>query len=748
MIRPKTSMTLFAIPVLLFLSAISAHAWSFMPNTLVSPYNQCLTCHVSNADLAMNPYGQDYLDPSFATKYHNKHKTDPGNDCNVCHAGKGYPVKRSGLDNLDSDGDTFTNLMEFSAGTFPGDPSDYPVDATAPVITAFSVPATFNTLTVAITSFSASDNMAVTGYMLTESGVAPAAGDPGWSATAPTYYTFAVADIATLYAWAKDAAGNVSTPGSAQVDTTSSQQRVNQPPVAFAGNDQVVTEGQTVTLDGSGSTDDLGIIAYSWVQLDGPGGSPIAAGHVDAVVLSDAGSVTPSFVAPAVGINGTTLTFELTVTDGDAAQSVDEVYVTVEDTIDTIAPVITAFSAPATSNTLTVAITSFTASDNVAVTGYMLTQSSVAPAAGDPGWSATAPSFYTFAVADIATLYAWAKDAAGNVSTPGSAQVDTTSSQQHVNQPPVAFAGNDQVVTEGQTVTLDGSGSTDDLGIIAYSWVQLNGPGGSPIAAGHADRVVLSNSNSMTPSFVTPAVGVNGTTLTFELTVTDGDAAQDISETSIIINDNGISTFDGMQGVISTLTSDGYAIGVNAGGANACTYLSTLRLQDMPQSSSQPLSLLYGLVDFELKVTDSANSYVIIHFPSAIPAGYKWYKYTSAKGWFDFDRDLISGGTGEGAVFSPDRTQVTIYISDNSVNDDDPAAGIIRDPGGLTTSSISTPTSSTTSGANSFGGSSGGCFLTAIRLPAGLDWPVPVLPGVLLLIGIIGVGMAKQKGRI
>ena len=127
-----------------------------------------------------------------------------------------------------------------------------------------------------------------------------------------------------------------------------------------------------------------------------------------------------------------------------------------------------------------------------------------------------------------------------------------------------------------------------------------------------------------------------------------------------------------MQGVISTVTPDGNAIGVNAGGSNACTYLSTLRLQDMPPSASQPQDFLYGLVDFELKVTDAANAYVTIHFPAPAPDGYKWYKYTTAKGWFDFDRALISGGTGEGAVFSPDRTQVTIYIHDNSEHDDDP----------------------------------------------------------------------------
>ncbi len=242
----------------------------------------------------------------------------------------------------------------------------------------------------------------------------------------------------------------------------------------------------------------------------------------------------------------------------------------------------------------------------------------------------------------------------------------------------------------------------------------------------------------MTPGFVTPAVGVNGTTLTFELTVTDGDGAQDIDEVYITVDDNGISAFNGMQGVVSTLTTNGDPIGVNVGSGNACTYLSTLSLQDMPASSSQPQDLLYGLVDFELKIANAANSYITIYFPAAVPAGYKWYKYTTARGWFDFDRALISGGTGEGAVFNSDRTQITIYIDDNSAYDDEPTTGIIRDPGGLAASATSTPlTSGTTPTANYFGSSGGGCFLTALWEQADLNSPVPIFLGALLLLWAI-----------
>lgn len=531
MLQPKLKSTLVISIFILFLSTLSAHAWSFLPGTLSSPYNQCLTCHVSNSNLAMNAYGQDYIDPAFATKYHNKHSSDPG-DCSSCHGGKGYPIKRTGLDNMDSDGDSFANLAEFNAGTFPGDAGDYPVDDAAPVITAFSLPATSSTLTVAVSGFTATDNIAVTGYMLTESSIAPAPGDAGWSTAPPTYYTFSVAGVATLYAWARDAAGNVSTTSTAQVDTTPSLSRTNTPPVAFAGADQAVTEGQTVALDAGGSTDDLGIVTYAWQQLDGPGGSALTAGQTDLAVLSDPGSITPSFVTPPVGVNGTVLTFELTVTDGDGAQDADEVYIT--------------------------------------------------------------------------------------------------------------------------------------------------------------------------------------------------------------IVDNGIGAFDHLQGVVPILSADGTPLGVQAGTGNACIHLGTLTLQQMPATMMQPQSLLYGLVDFDLKVVDAANSYVVFHFPRAVPAGYKWYKYTADRGWFDFDRDLISGGTGEGAAFSPDRTRVTVYIDDNSEYDDNPLSGIISDPGGLATGvAASASASGSAPGSNSFGGGSGGCFMDALAESDGLNWPVPICLGGLFLLWVI-----------
>jgi len=96
-------------------------------------------------------------------------------------------------------------------------------DTTPPTVTSFSIPARSSSLTVPITSFSATDNpggTGVAGYRVTESISTPSPSDPYWSTFAPSNYTFTTEGTKTLYAWAKDAAGNVSTSLSANVTLT------------------------------------------------------------------------------------------------------------------------------------------------------------------------------------------------------------------------------------------------------------------------------------------------------------------------------------------------------------------------------------------------------------------------------------------------------------------------------------------------------------------------------------------------
>jgi len=93
-------------------------------------------------------------------------------------------------------------------------------DTVAPTISAFTMPASAQALTVPVTSFVSTDNVGVTGYFISENSSAPAAGAASWSVAAPVSFTFAGFGSRTAHAWAKDAAGNVSACSSASVTIT------------------------------------------------------------------------------------------------------------------------------------------------------------------------------------------------------------------------------------------------------------------------------------------------------------------------------------------------------------------------------------------------------------------------------------------------------------------------------------------------------------------------------------------------
>ena len=88
--------------------------------------------------------------------------------------------------------------------------------------------------------------------------------------------------------------------------------RPNAAPTAYAGIDQAVALGETVILDGSGSSDDstaASELQYGWSFADLPPGS--------AATLSNANTSTPTFVADVVG----TYRVRLVVTDSDGLSS-------------------------------------------------------------------------------------------------------------------------------------------------------------------------------------------------------------------------------------------------------------------------------------------------------------------------------------------------------------------------------------------------------------------------------------------
>ncbi len=272
----------------------------------------------------------------------------------------------------------------------------------------------------------------------------------------------------------------------------------NRLPVANAGVDQTVLVNAAVTLDGSASADADGTIAsYSWAQIAGT-----------AATLTGADTVAPGFTAPATG---GALTFQLTVTDNNGANSSDTVIVTVNE--------------PPTANAgvdQTVLVNASVILDGTgsADADGTIASYSWAQIAGTAvtltGADTTAPGFTAPATGGALTFQLTVTD---NIGASASDMVTVI-----VNEAPTANAGSDQTVLVNASVTLDGTGSADADGTIAsYSWAQIAGT-----------AVTLTGADTTAPGFTAPATGG---ALTFQLTVTDNNGASASDMVTVIVNE-------------------------------------------------------------------------------------------------------------------------------------------------------------------------------------------------------------------
>ncbi len=359
------------------------------------------------------------------------------------------------IEPLDSDGDGFSNLAEITALTLPYDANSRPTtsaDTTLPVVSTFTVPATATTLTVPISALTATDNVGVTGYLVNESATKPAAGN--WPAAAPTSYTFTTAGAKTLYAWARDAAGNVSNSLSRPVTVTLPPTADTTLPVVSTFTVPTTATTLTVPISALTATDNVGVTGY----LVNESATKPAAGNWPAA-------------APTSYTFTTAGTKTLYAWARDAAGNVSNalsrpVTVTLPPTADTTLPVVSTFTVPTTATTLTVPISALTATDNVGVTGYLVNESATKPAAGN--WPAAAPTSYTFTTAGTKTLYAWARDAAGNVSNSLSRPVTVTLPPTADTTLPVVSTFTIPATATTLTVPISALTATDNVGVTGY----------------------------------------------------------------------------------------------------------------------------------------------------------------------------------------------------------------------------------------------------------------------------------------
>lgn len=211
-------------------------------------------------------------------------------------------------------------------------------------------------------------------------------------------------------------------------------------PVGDAGPDIEAPMGEVFTLTGSASTDNGIIVTYEWL-VDPEGLDRVLEGETAVFTIETPGEY------PVV----------LLVTDEAGNWDIDEVLVTV---LDTEPPVADAGRDLTVDQDDTVTLIGRWSTDNVGVTSWtwIFTEDDEVVIEVGPNVERVFP------FAGIYQVFLNVSDAAGNW------DVDDFELTVRDTEPPVADAGVDIQVDQGTLVTLDGTGSTDNVGVLAFVW--------------------------------------------------------------------------------------------------------------------------------------------------------------------------------------------------------------------------------------------------------------------------------------
>ena len=217
-------------------------------------------------------------------------------------------------------------------------------------------------------------------------------------------------------------------------------------PIAVAGNDLTIDQGADASLDGSSSSDNVGIVTFTW-SFEYPGGSQSLDG------------VAPAFIFDKVGV----FTVQLTVEDGAGLSATDEVVITV---LDTIVPVPDPGADRTVDQGQAAQLDGSASSDNVGIVRYTWTfvydLQEMTLEAMIASYTFNLPGIYEI------TLRTW--DAADN-----SAHATFSLTVLDIESPIAGADVGNTLITKGETASWKAIGSTDNVGIVKYTWTYKDG---------------------------------------------------------------------------------------------------------------------------------------------------------------------------------------------------------------------------------------------------------------------------------
>ncbi len=343
------------------------------------------------------------------------------------------------------------------------------------------------------------------------------------------------------------------------------RQQASTAPTANAGPDLTGAPGESVTLQGKGSTNPYGRwhqMAHQWTQLSGP--TATLTHPQTSQPASNFGD--PRFIVPADVADGTTLEFELTVTDQEGESNSDTMTVTVAVT-ETIRPTAKAgpdlTGAPGESVTLqgkgstnpygrwhqmAHAWTQLSG-PNVTLT-HPQESKQAANKFGDPRFTLPADA----AGGTILEFQLTVTDQEGESDSDTMTVTVPGAEPEPANTPPTASIDAAQVTAAvaGEAVALQGVGGDAETTAesLTFAWSQV---GGTP-------TVSIVSASTATAGFTAPDV-TEQTELTFRLTVTDAGGLSASAETTIAVSpppepENTPPTFDEGDSAIRSLVEN------------------------------------------------------------------------------------------------------------------------------------------------------------------------------------------------